>query len=273
MEILTQHSNPSASQHLLLDTGAPGSICSKDWLQKCSWKPLKKLSLSPHTSSFRFIGHSVCALYGVQLTALISDLKGNTYALKVFAYVHSSAPIPFLLGLTDQRRLSFDICHCERFSSHLKISALHKICPLTVTSHVWLRFVPTRKCSSDLYEWDNIISKSIFDSLVRNNCSSTGTESMMHLVNSNEQSSPDNVITSYISSLWRRLLETADVSNGTLSSSHSLKLSENSSLRFYKTFWGHSATNRVNARAGVDAALGVWKNSRSFSNTEIGSSP
>lgn len=37
---LLKFSNTSANQHFLLDTGAPRSICSKDWIKRAHWDPL-----------------------------------------------------------------------------------------------------------------------------------------------------------------------------------------------------------------------------------------
>lgn len=65
LDTLTLFSSASADQHLLLDTGAPRSIGSKEWLQKAHWIPLKKIELPNNTPPFRFAGHLVCALYGV----------------------------------------------------------------------------------------------------------------------------------------------------------------------------------------------------------------
>lgn len=65
VDTLTLFSTASADQHLPLDTGAPRSICSDEWLQKANWTPLKMFKLPTSKLPFRFPGHSVSALYGV----------------------------------------------------------------------------------------------------------------------------------------------------------------------------------------------------------------
>lgn len=90
-------STNAPDQHLLLDTVAPSSICSEHWLHRAQWNPLKKFQLSPNTPPFRFAGRPICALYGVQLAATITDIKGRPRTLKLFAYVLPSTPISFLL--------------------------------------------------------------------------------------------------------------------------------------------------------------------------------
>ena len=101
LETLTLYSSTSPGQNLLLDTGAPRSICSEDWLTTANWAPLQNVDLPPNTPPFRFAGHPVKALYGIKLAAHITDIQGRQHVLKIFVYVLPSTPIPFLFGLTD----------------------------------------------------------------------------------------------------------------------------------------------------------------------------
>lgn len=73
MDALTLYFNTSADQFFLLDTGAPRSIWSEDWLIKASWELIQSVSPSKNTPSFRFNGHLVLALYAVELSASIID--------------------------------------------------------------------------------------------------------------------------------------------------------------------------------------------------------
>lgn len=157
-------STNAPDQHLLLDTVAPSSICSEHWLHRAQLNPLKKFQLSTNTPPFRFAGRPICALYGVQLAATITDIKGRPRTLKLFSYVLPSTPISFLVRIVDQRRLCFDICLSEGHSSRLKISAWQKSFPITITSHVWIHFTPTHKFSGSSREWDDILSKYMFHS-------------------------------------------------------------------------------------------------------------
>lgn len=64
-EALTFLSSIAADEHLLLHTGAPRPICSKDWLHKANWHPLEKVQTPESILLFRFAGHPVRALYRV----------------------------------------------------------------------------------------------------------------------------------------------------------------------------------------------------------------
>lgn len=104
----------------------PSSICSEYWFNRSHYNPLNKINISPTTPPFRFAGHTISPLYGVRLAATIIYINGHPHTLKLFAYFLQSTPIPFLLGLVDQHRLSFEICLREGHSSHLKISTWQK---------------------------------------------------------------------------------------------------------------------------------------------------
>lgn len=200
METLTLYSSTSADQHILLDTGAPRSICSVDWLEKANWAPLQTVALPANTPPFRFAGHPIRAMYGVKLAATLTDIQGHKHVLKIFAYVLPSTPIPFLFGLTDQRRLGFDLCLREQHSSHLRISAMGKVFPLLVTSHVWLRFEPRHPYSPDTAEWKDIISKSLFDSTT----AIVETLASSAFMVQQDEPHPESNTTTYLIPPWRR---------------------------------------------------------------------
>lgn len=163
LDMTALFSNPSADQHVLLDTGAPRSICSKGRLQKANWRPLKRIELRTNTPPFSFAGHAVYVLCGALLTAKIVNFEGKDHILEMFAYVLHSTPIFFSRGLTDQSRLGSDICLRERHSSPLRISARHNIFPMTVTWHLWLRFLPMHNCSAASLSLNKITSISTLE--------------------------------------------------------------------------------------------------------------
>lgn len=134
----------------------------EDWLQRAKRNRLKKLELPVNKIPLRFAGQPVYPLYGVQVAVSITEITGKTHNLNIFAYVLRSTPIPFLLGLTDQQRLGFDICLLELHSSHLNISHWYQYFPLVVISTAWLRFSPFRRCADDMHDRDATISKSMF---------------------------------------------------------------------------------------------------------------
>lgn len=119
------------------------------------------MELSTSTPPFRFAGHPVCALNGVQLIASITDLQGKTHTLKLFSYVLPPTLVPFLLGLADRFRLSFDLCFRDRSVGHLRIYAWKKTFPLTVKTKVWLKLSLTLQDSLETRDWQEIIVISI----------------------------------------------------------------------------------------------------------------
>lgn len=126
LDSLTLFSDASADQ-LLLDKAASQPIGSDKWLKKVNWKPLEEVELPTNIPSFIFASHFVVALSGVLLAASITDLEDTKHIFQVLAYFLLSTPIPFLLGLTDQRVLGFEICVRKGHSSNLLISTWHKI--------------------------------------------------------------------------------------------------------------------------------------------------
>lgn len=148
MEAFSRFSSTSPNQRLLLGTSAPRSVCSEDYLRNAHWIRLENAELPARTPPFRFASHPVCALYGVKIAATITDIQGQPHVLKLSVYVLPWTSIQFLLGLAGQRRLGFDICLCEKHSSHLSITAIEAVFPLVVTSHVWLCFEPLHQSSA-----------------------------------------------------------------------------------------------------------------------------
>lgn len=55
------HSTVSINRHMLLDTGAPRSICTGTWLQESKWLPYKTIDLSEDTTPLKFAGHPITA--------------------------------------------------------------------------------------------------------------------------------------------------------------------------------------------------------------------
>lgn len=75
------------------------------------------------------------ALYQIQLAAAVADISNKTYTQTIFhPLFHTNM---FLYSLADQRGPGFDICLCDRLSSHLYIFTRNKVLPLSVTLHVW----------------------------------------------------------------------------------------------------------------------------------------
>lgn len=112
----------SAEHHHFFDTSASNSICSKDWLEKVSWGPQKKINLASFAPPFRLARHPLCALHSAGLSASTLEITGKTHALKLFAWVLPPKPIPFYIGFSDQRSLGFDTCLRDRSPSDLRVS-------------------------------------------------------------------------------------------------------------------------------------------------------
>lgn len=75
----------------------------------CQLDFLEKEELSANTPHFRFARNPVCLIYCAKPYASDIDLEGKDQVLIIMAYVFPLEPIPFLIGLTIQRRLWFDI--------------------------------------------------------------------------------------------------------------------------------------------------------------------
>ena len=130
----------SINQHLLLDPGAPRSICSEPWLRQSNWHPIKIILLPPDMRPFRFAGHPIHTMYAVCLIAELTDSSGKVHLFRQVTFVLPDTPIPFLVGLQIKGTLSFDLCLRVNTDSHLKINAWNSIHQLMVNSHVWLPF-------------------------------------------------------------------------------------------------------------------------------------
>lgn len=147
IETLMIYSSTSTDQHIMLNTGAPRSIGNADWLEKANWAPPQMVELPANMPPFRFAGHLVRAMYGVKLAATLTDNPGRRHVLMMFAYFLLSTLMPFLIGVTNQRRLVFDLCLREQHWSHLHNSFMANIFLLLITSSVWLRFEPRHQHS------------------------------------------------------------------------------------------------------------------------------
>lgn len=122
MSDITCYSSTLVSENMLLDIGATRTICSENWLRKANWIPLKKIALGPGTKPFSFAGHPVQPLYAALLAARVRDVRGHIFFLKICAHILPPTPIPFLLGLVDQRSLGFDICLRKANATYLTIN-------------------------------------------------------------------------------------------------------------------------------------------------------
>ena len=120
-------------EHLLLDTGAPKSLCSIDWLKSVGWAPIQTIQLPSSFHPFRFAGQRVKALYAACLACTMTDMTGKQHVLHQVAFILPPTPIPFLVGLQTARQLAFDIKLREANKSHLRISNFQSDFHLTET--------------------------------------------------------------------------------------------------------------------------------------------
>lgn len=133
-------------------------IASECWMisSETRWAPSKRTSIPLRWSS------CLCSLWCPD-RRIFHRYPRNAIQIKLCAYVLPLTPITFLLGLPDQRRPGFDIILCERNSSHLRISSWDRVFPLTVTSHFLLRFKPISSFSLKSPDWNEILSRSMFE--------------------------------------------------------------------------------------------------------------
>lgn len=226
---MTTFSIASADRHDFLDTRASPSICSNEWLEKANWAPLKKIELATNMPPLRLSRHAVCALYGSRLEAKITDLKGEDHILKILADVLSSTAIPFLLGLTDQRRLGFDTCLREDHSRHLPVSSWPKIFSLMMTPHTWPRFFPLPRCSGTSLSWNGIVEKFKLHSSVAVTQAVTHTTACIVVADSQVLLDSSNAV--YLIPPWRCSTWTPTVSRTELFRLHcAVKHPENSAM-------------------------------------------
>ena len=157
------------STFMLVDTGAPKSICSEDWLSKANWQPIIIQKLPQKSKPFRFAGHPVAPKYIACLLCKLKDINGNFHLFRQSVYVLPSLPIPFLLGLQVQRSLGFDICLRVEKGSHIKIQKWNTTIPMHVSSHLWLEFEPVNFDPDPLYNWSALLSESVQESVAETN--------------------------------------------------------------------------------------------------------
>ena len=157
------------SRYMLIDTGAPKSICSESWLSDIKWNPVKVRSLPATIKPFRFASHPIAPNYLACLVAKISDINGNHHYLRQVVFVLPSVPIPFLLGLQTQRSLGFDLCLRQQNGSHVCVSNWNATVPLSISSHLWLQFEPLDTDPQHNYDWDTLINQTLHSSLTDSN--------------------------------------------------------------------------------------------------------
>ena len=107
------------SSFMLIDTGAPKSICSETWLSELKWIPIQTRQLPPTIKPFRFAGNPVPPQQLACLLAKIIDINGKTNYLRQVVFILPWIPFPFLLGLQTQRALRFDLCLRQESGSHV----------------------------------------------------------------------------------------------------------------------------------------------------------
>ena len=149
------------SRFMLIDTGAPKSICSEDWLTKANWKPIEIRKLPPGTKPFRFAGHPVQPKYLACMICKLKDNDGKENFLRQVVFVLPTIPIPFLTGLQVQRSLGFDICLRREAGSHIRVQNWNTTVPLHISSHLWLEFKPVNEDPEPEFNWSNIIEETI----------------------------------------------------------------------------------------------------------------
>jgi len=75
MRELMVHNVNNIVQRLLVDPGAPKCLCNEPWLQNANWMPFKKIPLPPHILPFRFAGHGILAMTGVQCSCIVRRMS------------------------------------------------------------------------------------------------------------------------------------------------------------------------------------------------------
>eukprot|EP00737_Agarophyton_chilense_P005530 gb/GEZJ01008555.1/.p1 GENE.gb/GEZJ01008555.1/~~gb/GEZJ01008555.1/.p1 ORF type:complete len:146 (+),score=3.92 gb/GEZJ01008555.1/:60-497(+) len=120
--------------HILIETGAPKSICSQNWVENAEWKPIKQLQLPDHIRSFRFAGTHVHALQAVCPSAEVANIVRKQFALRQTVFLLPPLPVTFLVGLQAQRSHLLDVSLRPGISSHLKINSWNSIHQVTVRS-------------------------------------------------------------------------------------------------------------------------------------------
>ena len=159
------------SKFMLIDTGAPKSICSEEWMINANWKPIQKHKIPNGTKPFRFAGHAVYPKYLACLICKVKDVNGNDHILRQVVFVLPTLPIPFLTGLQVQRSLGVDLCLRLEKGSHIRIQTWNTTIPLHVTSHLWLEFEPINVDPQREFDWSNLIKATTHDSTkIVNNC-------------------------------------------------------------------------------------------------------
>ena len=157
------------SKFMLIDTGAPKSICSEDWLEQANWTPVQVIQVPTNTKPFRFAGQPVHPKYIACLLSKVRDINGAEHLFRQVVFILPPLPIPFLTGLQVQRSLGFDLCLREGKGSYIKIQKWNTTLPLHVSSHLWLEFQPLTVDEDRSYDWNPLIKQTIARSNSENN--------------------------------------------------------------------------------------------------------
>ena len=165
----TVSSMEKIKSYMLIDTGAPKSICSESWLLQAKWKPVRTIQLSQDIKPFRFAGHPVTPKFIACLLAKVLDMTGNEHLFRQVVFVLPDVPIPFLTGLQVQRSLGFDVCLREEEGSHIRVNAWNSSVPLHVSSHLWLQFTPQNADVETDFNWNPMIKKALNSALTTSN--------------------------------------------------------------------------------------------------------
>lgn len=143
----------SVQSHLLLDTGAPKSICSIDWLKNSNWTPIATFPVSQQIKPFRFAGTAIRATHIAYLIARLTDTTGKSFLFRQVVFVLPPTPIPFLTGLDIARHLALNINIRDGNGSHILVSQWHATFPIVVQSHLWLPFEPVNDEVDPNFNW------------------------------------------------------------------------------------------------------------------------
>ncbi|MEM1282625.1 MAG: hypothetical protein AAGG81_03645 [Chlamydiota bacterium] len=148
-------------QHLLLDTGAPKTLCAIDWLERANWKSVLDVALPPNFRPFRFAGNPIKALKLSCLVAEITSMDGKRHIFRQAVFVLPPTPIPFLIGLQIARKLAFNINLRENNGSHLNVTTWNTNFHLVVNSHIWIQFTPLNKDPETNVSWKPLINDAL----------------------------------------------------------------------------------------------------------------
>lgn len=84
---LSTYAKFAVYNRLLLDTGAPKSICSEEWLHHASWSPVTKIPFPSSNRPLRFAGKQVKPLYVACIFCEVHEIHGKPFVFGQVAFV------------------------------------------------------------------------------------------------------------------------------------------------------------------------------------------